>query len=73
MSEIYTVDLQHPTAEGARRLQFHQTAGDILSLGDDGVITIINEQEGAVVQINPHHWILINTDNVEFNTEVTDD
>jgi hypothetical protein len=28
MNEVYTVDLVSPTAEGSRRLQFHQAQGD---------------------------------------------
>jgi hypothetical protein len=73
MNEVYTVDLVSPTAEGSRRLQFHQAQGDSLSLGDDGVITVINEQEGAVVQVNPHAWLFISTDNIDFNAEDADD
>lgn len=71
-NEVYTVDLAKPTAEGARRLQFHEASGDILSLGDDGVVTIINGREGAVLQINPHAWLTINTENIDMTEEQHD-
>jgi hypothetical protein len=72
MNEIYYVDLAHANIDGSRQAAYHADEGWELDRLDNGVLMLMNTQQGRLIEYSPYAWQSVETQNINITEDIND-